>query len=97
MFGSLLILLVLPLTDVSRTRGSQFSPFKKFAFWSLVVDFAILMWIGSQHPEEPFVLIGQIGTAYYFAWFIFIIPVIGILENTMADFSLPVACKTKQS
>ena len=93
MFGSLLILLVLPFTDMSRTRGSQFSPFKKFAFWSLVVDFAILMWIGSQHPEEPFVLIGQIATAYYFSWFVIVIPVIGILENTMADFALPVKNK----
>jgi quinol-cytochrome oxidoreductase complex cytochrome b subunit len=32
MFGSLLILLVLPLTDLSRNRGSQFRPAMKLAF-----------------------------------------------------------------
>jgi len=33
MFGSLLILLVLPLTDVSRIRGMAFRPAMKFFFW----------------------------------------------------------------
>jgi ubiquinol-cytochrome c reductase cytochrome b subunit len=90
MFGSLLILLVLPITDLSRTRGAQFSPFKKLAFWTLVVDFAILMWIGSCHPEAPYVFIGQAATALYFAWFVIVIPVIGLVENTIADFALSV-------
>jgi len=88
MFGSLLILLILPLTDVARIRGAQFRPLMKFAFWSLVVDFLILMWIGSQHPEEPFVLIGQIATIYYFAWFLIVVPMIGIFENTILDLGL---------
>ena len=88
MFGALLILLTLPILDVSRIRGAEFSPAKKFAFWFLVVDFALLTWIGSQHPEEPFVLIGQIGTAFYFAWFIIVIPAIGTLENTLMDLTL---------
>ena len=85
MFGSLLILLVLPYTDVSRVRGSQFKPFMKFAFWLFVVDFIILMWIGSQHPMSPYVEIGQISTAFYFLWFLVIVPVLGISENTIMD------------
>ena len=32
MFGSLLILLVLPITDISRIRGNQFRPLMKFFF-----------------------------------------------------------------
>jgi len=43
MFGSLLILLILPLTDLSRIRGNQFRPAMKLAFWFFVVDFLILM------------------------------------------------------
>lgn len=85
MFGSLLILLILPITDLSRIRGATFRPFMKVAFWFFVVDFLILMWIGSQHPNEPFVTIGQIATAFYFSWFIIIVPVIGIIENTLFD------------
>nr|YP_009739346.1 apocytochrome b [Tricholoma bakamatsutake]QIC20195.1 apocytochrome b [Tricholoma bakamatsutake] len=87
MFGSLLILLILPLTDLSRIRGSTFRPFMKFAFWLLVVDFLILMWIGSQHPETPYIEIGQIATAFYFVWFLVLVPVIGLVENTFFDLA----------
>jgi ubiquinol-cytochrome c reductase cytochrome b subunit len=87
MFGSLLILLILPIVDVSRQRGSQFRPAMKLAFWFFVFNFFILMWIGSQHPNEPFVFIGQVSTFFYFAWFIVIVPVIGLVENTLIDIA----------
>ena len=85
MFGSLLILLILPLTDLSRIRGNQFRPAMKIAFWLFVVDFFILMWIGSQHPNSPYVEIGQFATTFYFAWFLVIVPFIGLSENTLID------------
>jgi len=85
MFGSLLILLILPLTDLSRIRGNQFRPAMKIAFWFFVVDFFILMWIGSQHPNSPYVEIGQVATTFYFAWFLVIVPFIGLSENTLID------------
>lgn len=87
MFGSLLILLILPLVDLSRIRGNQFRPAMKFAFWLFVVNFFILMWIGSQHPESPYLEIGQFSTAFYFMWFLFIVPVIGVIENTLMDIA----------
>ena len=87
MFGSLLILLILPIVDVSRHRGSQFRPAMKIAFWFFVFNFFILMWIGSQHPNEPFVFIGQVSTFFYFIWFILIVPVIGLVENTLIDIA----------
>lgn len=90
MFGSLLILLILPLTDVSRIRGATFRPMMKLAFWFFVVDFIILMWIGSQHPNSPYVEIGQISTALYFAWFLIIVPFVGIVENTVFDIATEV-------
>src|SRR5215475_6893778 len=88
MFGSLLILLILPITDLSRIRGSQFRPAMKVAFWLFIVNFFILMWIGSQHPETPFVEIGQISTFFYFSWFLIIVPLIGIIENSLMDIAL---------
>nr|YP_009522494.1 apocytochrome b [Hygrophorus russula]AXQ02217.1 apocytochrome b [Hygrophorus russula] len=87
MFGSLLILLILPLVDLSRIRGNQFRPAMKLAFWFFVVNFFILMWIGSQHPESPYLEIGQFSTAFYFVWFLFIVPVIGVIENTLMDIA----------
>lgn len=88
MFGSLLILLVLPFTDLSRVRGSQFRPAMKLAHWLFIVNFFILMWIGSQHPNPPFVEIGQISTAFYFAWFLIIVPVVGVFENSVFDLAV---------
>ena len=88
MFGSLFILLILPLTDLSRIRGNQFRPLSKIFFWIFVVNFFILMWIGSQHPATPYIEIGQIATAYYFLHFLFTVPAVGIIENTLADLGL---------
>lgn len=87
MFGSLFILFILPLVDVSRIRGNQFRPAMKVAFWFFVVNFFILMWIGSQHPDSPYLEIGQISTALYFIWFLIIVPVIGLAENTLMDIA----------
>jgi ubiquinol-cytochrome c reductase cytochrome b subunit len=87
MFASLLILLAMPLLDTARIRGSQFRPFMKFFFWVFVTNFFILMWIGSQHPNSPFVEVGQVATALYFSWFVLIVPVIGIIENTLMDLA----------
>jgi ubiquinol-cytochrome c reductase cytochrome b subunit len=87
MLGSLLILLAMPILDTSRVRGSQFRPLMRFAFWVFVTDFFLLMYLGSQHAEEPYITVGAIATAVYFAWFIVVVPVIGIVENTLMDIA----------
>nr|YP_010721226.1 apocytochrome b [Cyathus striatus]WDS46377.1 apocytochrome b [Cyathus striatus] len=87
MFASLFILLILPLTDISRIRGNQFRPAMKMAFWFFVAVFLILMDLGSQHPESPYVEIGQAATALYFAYFLVIVPAIGFFENTLLDLA----------
>ena len=96
MFGSLLILLILPLTDLSRIRGNQFRPAMKIAFWFFVVDFIILTWIGSQHPESPFLEIGQVATAFYFLWFLFILPFVGLSENSLFDVAVSLKSSIKK-
>ena len=88
MFASLLILLAMPVLDTSRVRGSQFRPIMRFMFWVFSANFLILMWIGSQHPESPFLEIGQFATFLYFAWFLLIVPLTGIIENTLMDLSI---------
>jgi len=87
MLGSLLILLAMPLLDTSRVRGSQFRPLMRFAFWAFVTDFFLLMYLGSQHAEEPYITVGAFATVFYFAWFVVVVPVIGVVENTLADIA----------
>jgi ubiquinol-cytochrome c reductase cytochrome b subunit len=87
MFASLLILLAMPIVDTSRVRGSQFRPLMRWAFWLFVSNFFVLMYIGSQHVEEPFITVGAISTAFYFAWFLIVVPVVGVVENTLLDIA----------
>jgi hypothetical protein len=85
MFAALLILLGMPLFDTSRVRGAQFRPMYRAAFWVLVLDFYILMQLGAHHVENPFIFLGQIATAIYFAWFVLLVPLLGVIENTLMD------------
>jgi quinol-cytochrome oxidoreductase complex cytochrome b subunit len=70
MLASILILFLLPILESSRVRSSAFRPFMRFFFWLFVSNFLLLMWIGSQHPEPPYILLGQLCTAFYFSYFL---------------------------
>jgi len=85
MFASLLILLAMPLLDVSRVRGSQFRPLMRVAFWVLVADFGVLMAVGQEHVENPWIFVGQVATVIYFGFFLAIVPLVGVIENTLMD------------
>jgi ubiquinol-cytochrome c reductase cytochrome b subunit len=88
MFSALLILLILPFVDLGRSRGIQFRLLSKIFFFIFVINFFTLMWLGAKHVENPFILMGQITTAIYFIYFLVIVPVISILENTLIDISI---------
>jgi ubiquinol-cytochrome c reductase cytochrome b subunit len=87
MLGSLLILLAMPFLDTSRTRSGFFRTLYKFAFWAFVSDFVLLLYLGSQHAEEPFTTVGTYATAFYFGWFLVLLPLVGIIENTLMDIA----------
>ncbi|MCE2509760.1 MAG: cytochrome b/b6 [Alphaproteobacteria bacterium] len=82
MFGSLLILFVLPWLDRSKVRSARFRPIYKQFFWLFLVDCIVLGWVGANPPEGKFVLIGQVATAYYFSHFLIILPLLGLVEKT---------------
>jgi ubiquinol-cytochrome c reductase cytochrome b subunit len=88
MFSALLILLILPFVDLGRSRGIQFRLISKIFFFIFVINFFTLMWLGAKHVENPFILMGQITTAIYFIYFLVIVPIISILENTLIDISI---------
>ena len=84
MFMSLLILLFIPILDISRARGNQVRPIMQFAFYALVIDFFVLIFVGSQHVESPYTEIGAVATVFYFGWFLIIVPIIGLIENSVS-------------
>nr|WBP63394.1 cytochrome b [Cladonia apodocarpa] len=85
MFSAILILLIMPFTDLSRSRGIQFKPLSKVAFFLFVANFLILMELGAKHVESPFIEFGQISTVVYFAYFLIIVPLISLVENTLTE------------
>jgi len=85
MFSAILILLVMPFTDLSRSRGLQFRPLSKIAFFVFVANFLILMQLGAKHVESPFIEFGQISTVLYFSHFLIIVPLVSLLENSLVE------------
>ena len=81
MFGSILILFVLPWLDTSRVRSGTYRPIFKQFFWVFVIVCIALGYLGSKPPEGAYVIWSRILTAYYFAHFIIILPLIGLLES----------------
>jgi len=87
MFSAILALLSLPFTDLSKSRGIQFRPLSKIAFFIFIANFLILMQLGAKHVESPFIELGQISTALYFSHFIIIVPFVTLLENSLIDLA----------
>jgi ubiquinol-cytochrome c reductase cytochrome b subunit len=83
LFASLLVLLTLPLISTSAIRSSLYRPLYQVFYWLLVADFILLSYIGQAAPESPFIEIGQIASVYYFAFFLVIIPALGIIEKNL--------------
>ena len=85
MFSAILAIMLLPVTDLGRSKGLQFRPLSKIAFYIFVANFLVLMSLGAKHVESPFIEFGQLSTVLYFAHFAFIVPAISLLENTLID------------
>jgi len=88
MLSAILMLLVIPFTDLGRSRGIQFRPLSKIAFFVFVANFLILMQLGAKHVESPFIEFGQISTVIYFSYFLIVVPAISILENTLIELTI---------
>lgn len=81
MFASILVWFFLPWLDKSPVRSGHYRPaFRKF-FWVLVIDMLVLGYCGGSPAEEPYVMISQIATAYYFLHFLVILPIVSMVER----------------
>ncbi len=81
LFGSLIILFFLPWLDTSKVRSGRFRPAFKIFFWLFVADGCWLGWIGAQFPTESLVVQGRIATAYYYLFFLVVLPLLGWFET----------------
>lgn len=83
MFGSILILFTVPYTNFSMIRSARFRPIYRVFFWIFVADVFILMWVGQMPMRNSYILLGRYATAYYFIFFLFLLPVSGYIETIL--------------
>ena len=88
MGAAILILLAIPFINTSFIRNTTFRPIFKFFFWLFIADYIILTWIGQMPVRHAFIFVGQVATFYYFSFFLFLIPLIGKIETTLATWKI---------
>jgi len=83
MFGAIFVMVLAPWLDTSSVRSGRYRPMFKWWFWLLVVDFFVLMWAGAMPAEGLVPVISLIGTIYWFAYFLVILPLLGVIEKPL--------------
>jgi ubiquinol-cytochrome c reductase cytochrome b subunit len=83
MFGSIAILVFLPWLDTSKVRSGAYRPAFRVFYWMFIANAIVLGWLGAKPPEGLYVIASRLCTAYYFAYFIVILPLLGKIERTL--------------
>jgi ubiquinol-cytochrome c reductase cytochrome b subunit len=93
MVGAIAVLFILPWLDTSKVRSMRFRPVARRFFYVFLVMCFILGWCGAETPDNlvPYMSFGdngltfyrlsQIATIYYFAFFLVVLPVLGLMEK----------------
>ena len=81
MFGAIVLLLVMPWLDWHPLRSARFRPLYRLFLLVLVADVFLLGMAGARPPEGVWVLLGQIATAYYFVFFLLVLPLLSKFEK----------------
>lgn len=98
MFGAIAILFVLPWLDSSKVKSGHYRPVFKIFYTLFIINFIFLGWLGGKPAEGTYVLLARASTAFYFLYFVAILPLLGKFEKTLplpASISDAVAAKKK--
>jgi quinol-cytochrome oxidoreductase complex cytochrome b subunit len=102
MFSAILILFAMPWLDGSSARSCKFRPTYRFFLFLFVIDALFLGYVGANRPDASltiggvnvsFIILGRLATAYYFIYFLLIVPVVSRMETPLplpASISEPV-------
>lgn len=83
MLASILVLLVLPWLHVRTVRSSRFLPVSRAVSLTVACCWVLLAWIGGMPVEAPYVVVGQLASLYYFAYFVLLHPLVDALESSL--------------
>ena len=95
MFGSMIVLALMPWLDRSPVKSARFRPIFQIMVILLVITFIVLGYVGKQNPDAPFhmniffttipfgiqtIIVGKIFTALYFLFFL-ALPFLHLVEK----------------
>jgi ubiquinol-cytochrome c reductase cytochrome b/c1 subunit len=82
MFGAIVMLALMPWLDTSKVRSAVYRPlFRQFTIIFALVVIG-LGYLGAMPPEGGYVIASRILTVLYFAYFLIVLPVLGLVEKT---------------
>ena len=79
--AAVLVLFFVPWLDRSKVRSARYRPVYRQFFWILVAACVGLGYLGSQEADGGYLIASRILTAYYFAHFLIIMPLVSIYEK----------------
>nr|YP_009692447.1 cytochrome b [Rhagovelia reitteri]QEH58859.1 cytochrome b [Rhagovelia reitteri]QEH58960.1 cytochrome b [Rhagovelia sp. XD-2019] len=69
MIMSILMLMIMPMTNKNSFQSNKFYPINQIMFWTFLTLVILLTWIGARPAEEPYITTGQMITMMYFLYF----------------------------
>ncbi len=83
MFSAVFVMFIIPWLDTSPVRSGRYRPLYKIAYVFFLVACVALGWAGAQEAEGVPLLVSRLATAYYFAFFLILMPVLGFIEKPL--------------
>ena len=81
MLAAILVWLALPVLDTSKIKSMRYRPLARIFWFIWIANFIALGVCGAMPAEAPWTWISKICMVYYFAYFLVILPAMGIVEK----------------
>jgi len=81
MFFAIIVLFLLPFIAPFRVVLSKYSTLWLFCFWTFISDVCLLGALGARVVKQPYIIMSQFCTFYYFLYFLVIIPLFVFVET----------------
>jgi ubiquinol-cytochrome c reductase cytochrome b subunit len=82
LFSAIALLAFLPWLDTSPVKSAKYRPVFRVFFWVFLLVCIGLGWLGSQEINDAYVLAARILALCYFAFFLIVLPLLGLFETT---------------
>ncbi len=81
MFAAIVVLVFIPWLDTSRVRSTKYRPIYRWFFLLFVISCLALGYLGAKPAEGAYVTWTRVFTFYYFAHFLLVMPIVGLIET----------------